>query len=143
VRRGIAAAWWLTTAREQVAGGSQRVAILRHGRRARAGSARLLLLELVVPPGHQPSLSERSDLHMLALLVGHERRQDEYRALLAPASLELTRAVTIGVPRSVIGAVPRSCPGGAARPVVPGWQRAADRVAPGASSMRGHELSDR
>ena len=72
-----------------------------------AGSARLLLLEQVVPPGHQPSLSKLYDLHMLVLLGGRERRLDEYRSLLGAAGLELTRVVPTGVPRSVIEAVPR------------------------------------
>ena len=83
------------------------VAILKSCRRAMSDDARLLVIEQVVPPGNQPSLSKLYDLHMLALTGGRERREDEYRALLAAADLDLTRIIPTAVPRSVIEASPR------------------------------------
>lgn len=83
------------------------VAILGNCRRAMSGDARLLVIEQVVPPGNEPSLSKLYDLQMLALAGGRERRADEYRALLAVAGLELARIVPTRVPRSVIEALPR------------------------------------
>lgn len=83
------------------------VAILKNCRRAMSGDERLLVIEQVVPPGNQPSLSKLYDLHMLALSGGRERREDEYRALLAAADLDLTRIIPTAVPRSVIEASPR------------------------------------
>lgn len=84
------------------------VAILKNCRRAMSGDARLLVIEQVVPPGNQPSLSKLYDTHMLVLAPGgRERREDEYRALLAAADLDLTRIIPTAVPRSVIEASPR------------------------------------
>jgi hypothetical protein len=83
------------------------VAILKSCRRAMADDARLLLIEQVVPPGNQPSLSKLYDIHMLALAGGHERREDEYRSLLEAADLQLERVVPTEGPRSVLVALPR------------------------------------
>jgi len=83
------------------------VTILENCRRAMADDARLLIIEQVVPPGNEPSLSKLYDLQMLALAGGRERRADEYRALLAAADLELARIVPTSAPRSVIEALPR------------------------------------
>ncbi len=83
------------------------VTILKNCRRAMADDARLLIIEQVVPPGNEPSLSKLYDLQMLALAGGRERRADEYRALLAAADLELARIIPTRVPRSVIEALPR------------------------------------
>ena len=83
------------------------VTILKNCRRAMADDARLLILEQVVPHGNEPSLSKLYDLHMLVLYRGRERREDEYRALLAAANLHLARVIPTRVPRSVIEALPR------------------------------------
>jgi hypothetical protein len=83
------------------------VTILGNCRRAMAGDARLLIIEQVVPLGNEPSLSKLYDLQMLALAGGRERREDEYRTLLAAANLELARIIPTSTPRSVIEALPR------------------------------------
>jgi O-methyltransferase domain/Dimerisation domain len=83
------------------------VTILKNCRRAMADDARLLILEQVLPRGNEPSLSKLYGLHMLVLYRGRERREDEYRALLAAANLQLARVIPTGVPRSVIEALPR------------------------------------
>jgi O-methyltransferase domain len=66
----------------------------------------VLVIELVIPPGSEASISKLYDIHMLVLTGGRERREDEYRELLAAADLRLTRAIPTGVPRSIIEAVP-------------------------------------
>jgi hypothetical protein len=83
------------------------VTILKNCRRAMAHDARLLVIEQVVPPGNEPSLSKLYDLHMLVLSGGRERRQDEYRDLLAASELQLATIIPTGVPRSIIEALPR------------------------------------
>lgn len=83
------------------------VAILKNCRQVMPNDGRLLVIEQVVPPGNQPSLSKLYDLHMLALIGGRERREDEYRALLAAADLDLTRIIPTAVPRSLMEASPR------------------------------------
>jgi hypothetical protein len=83
------------------------ITILENCRRAMADDARLLIIEQVVPPGNEPSLSKLYDLQMLTLAGGRERSADEYRALLAAADLELARIIQTSAPRSVIEALPR------------------------------------
>ena len=82
------------------------ITILKNCRRAIARDGRVLVIELVVPPGNEASPSKLYDIHMLALTGGRERRQDEYRELLAAADLRLTRVIPTGDPRSIIEAVP-------------------------------------
>jgi hypothetical protein len=85
----------------------QSITILKNCRQAMADHARLLLIEQVIPPGNDPSLSKLYDLHMLVLTGGRERTENEYQALLAAADLELARVIQTDVPRSVIEALPR------------------------------------
>jgi hypothetical protein len=65
-------------------------AILRTCHRAMADGGRLLVVELVLPPGNEPSLGKLFDLLMLVDLGGRERTEADYRALLAGAGFELT-----------------------------------------------------
>lgn len=81
-------------------------AILKKCREAMAPDARLLVIEQVIPPGNEPSLSKLYDLHMLVLSGGRERREDEYRDVLTASNLQLARIIPTGVPRSVIEALP-------------------------------------
>ena len=69
-----------------------------------AGDARLLVIEQVIPPGNQPSLSKLYDLHMLVLSGGRERTEEEYRGLLQAAGFRLERVVPTHSPFSVIEA---------------------------------------
>jgi hypothetical protein len=90
------------------------VCILRNCRRAMSDSARLLLVEAVMPdralgvgrwavgertrtPNAQrptpPPLNARSDINMMVLTGGCERTEPEYRALLAAAGFRLTRVI--------------------------------------------------
>jgi len=68
-------------------------AILRNCHRAMPEHSRLLVIELVLPPGNDPSLGKLFDLLMLVDLGGRERTEADYRTLLAGAGFELT-AVT-------------------------------------------------
>jgi O-methyltransferase domain/Dimerisation domain len=68
-------------------------AILRNCHRAMPEHGRLLVIELVLPPGNDPSLGKLFDLLMLVDLGGRERTEADYRTLLAGAGFELT-AVT-------------------------------------------------
>ncbi|MBA4064800.1 MAG: methyltransferase [Isosphaera sp.] len=81
--------------------------ILRACRAALPASGRLLLVELVVPPGFAPHLSHVLDLEMMVLCDGKERTEAEYRELLAGAGFRLTRVVpTENGPFSLVEAVP-------------------------------------
>jgi O-methyltransferase/methyltransferase family protein len=82
------------------------ITILKNCRRAVARDGRVLVIELVIPPGNEASLGKLYDIHMLAMTGGRERREDEYRELLAAADLRLTRVIPTSDPRSIIEAVP-------------------------------------
>jgi DNA-binding transcriptional ArsR family regulator len=86
------------------------VRILRNCRAAMSDTARLLLVELVVPAADDPApapgvarLVKQTDLEMLAVVGGRERTAAEYGELLARAGFSLTRIPSLeGMPWSVI-----------------------------------------
>jgi hypothetical protein len=80
------------------------VAILRTCRQAMHAAAKLLLVEMVVPSGDEPSYSKLLDLEMLVLTGGRERSEAKYRGLLADAGLQLTRIVRTRTNSSIIEA---------------------------------------
>ena len=79
--------------------------ILEHCQSAMAPDGRILVVELVLPPGNEPSLGKWLDLHMLVLLTGRERTEAEYRSLLASAGLRLTQVAPTRSGASVLEAV--------------------------------------
>jgi hypothetical protein len=76
--------------------------ILRHCRRAAGPGGKLLVVEGLVPPGNEPSVSKFFDLAMMVLPGGRERTGEEYRQLLEAAGFRLTRVVPTGTWVSVI-----------------------------------------
>jgi hypothetical protein len=80
--------------------------ILGHCRRAMKPESRLLIVEMVLPPGDTPHPGKMLDMMMLVGPGGQERTGDEYRALLAKAGLRMTRIVPTESPVSVVEAVP-------------------------------------
>jgi O-methyltransferase domain/Dimerisation domain len=70
---------------------------------ARPG-ARLVALELVVPPGNAPHMSKMIDLTMLGMLTGRERTVAEHAALLAAAGFTCDRVLPTPGPFSIIEA---------------------------------------
>jgi hypothetical protein len=80
--------------------------ILERCRRAMPAHARLLVVELVLPPGEEPSFGKWLDLHMLVMLGARERTAAEYRALLRAAGFEPLRVVPTPAGPSVMEAVP-------------------------------------
>lgn len=80
--------------------------ILRRCRQAMAPQSRLLLIELVVPPGNEATFTKFLDLWMMVWPGGRERTESEYAELLKSASLSLTTVVPTRSPISIIEAVP-------------------------------------
>jgi hypothetical protein len=82
------------------------LAILRNCHAALQGkpNGRLVLLELVVPPGNVPHMSKILDIEMLYFPGGRERTEQEYAELFAKAGFRLTRVVPTKSPYSVIEA---------------------------------------
>lgn len=84
----------------------QAVRILETCRRAMTKEARLLLIEQVIPTGNIFHPSKFDDLNMLVQCDGRERTVEEFRTLLAAASLTLTGILPTTSQWSVIEALP-------------------------------------
>ena len=80
--------------------------ILGHVRSAMIPDGRLLIIEMVLPPGDAPHFGKVLDIVMLVMTGGQERTEAEYRELLAKADLRLTRVVRTTSPVSIVEAVP-------------------------------------
>jgi hypothetical protein len=80
--------------------------ILGHCRKAMSATARLLLIESVIPPGNEPFFGKFLDLNMLVIPGGQERTESEYRELLGKAGFRLARIVPTRTEISVIESVP-------------------------------------
>jgi hypothetical protein len=78
------------------------IKILQNIRSAMNENGKVLILEIVVPEGNEPSPSKALDLMMLVMEGGKERTKDEYRTLLAAAGFKLTRIIPTKSPFSVI-----------------------------------------
>jgi len=78
--------------------------ILANVAAAGGSSARLLVLDFVVPPGDAPHLSKISDLNMLAMVGGKERTETEWRELLMAAGFTGIEIRQTGTPPSIIQA---------------------------------------
>ena len=81
------------------------LAILRNCRRSIADGGRLLVVDMVMPEGQEPSYGKLLDLIMMCMIGGKERTEPEWRALLADGGWELDR-VTTGPAISLLEAVP-------------------------------------
>jgi ubiquinone/menaquinone biosynthesis C-methylase UbiE len=81
--------------------------ILQNCRRAVGPGGRVLLAEMVIPPGNDPHVGKLLDLEMLVMAGGRERTEAEFRDLLAAAGLRLVRIVPTASPMCVIEGVAR------------------------------------
>jgi hypothetical protein len=81
------------------------LAILKNCHRAMPETGKLLLVEVVIPPGNEPHFGKIQDLEMLLSPGGLERTADEFRELFAAAGFELTRIIPTASPMSVIEGV--------------------------------------
>jgi SAM-dependent methyltransferase len=82
------------------------LAILRACRRAMRPDGRLLVVELLVPPGNAPSFAKTQDVNMLINLGGRERTEAEYRALYAASGFDLTRTIPVQGELHIVEGVP-------------------------------------
>jgi hypothetical protein len=81
---------------------SEAITILRNCCNAMAPDGRVLLIEIVIPPGDGPSFGKLLDLEMLVMATGRERTQAEYAELFAAAGLKLARVVPAGGDHCII-----------------------------------------
>ncbi len=78
------------------------IKILKNIRAAMSENGKVLIIEMVVPDGNEPSPSKALDILMLVMEGGKERTKEEYRRLLEASGFKLTRIVPTKSPYSVI-----------------------------------------
>jgi hypothetical protein len=78
--------------------------ILKNFHNAMKPDSKLLIVEMIVPPGNQPSIAKILDLEMLVTTGGKERTESEYKMLLESSGYHLTKIVSIEESVSVIEA---------------------------------------
>jgi hypothetical protein len=81
--------------------------ILENCQRAMGPDSKLLILEMFVPPGNEPSIAKLLDLEMLVVTGGQERTEGEFRALLDSAGFCLYRIIPTDKGIYVLEAIPR------------------------------------
>jgi len=74
--------------------------------RAMKSTARLIVIESVIPNGPAFHFGKWTDLQMLVALRGRERTETEYRALLTAAGFDLQEVVATASPLSLLVAKP-------------------------------------
>lgn len=79
-------------------------AILRKCREAMTPASKLLVVEMVLPSGNEPSFGKWLDLMML-LVAGRERTENEYSRLFSEAGLKLTRVIPTSSDVSIVEGV--------------------------------------
>jgi hypothetical protein len=84
----------------------QCLTILGHCRKAMKPDGRLLLVEMVLPPGDAPHPGKILDMVMLVLPGGEERTEEEYRVLLEKAGFRVERVIPTASAVSLVEAVP-------------------------------------
>ena len=84
----------------------QCVQILRCCREAMADSSRLLVVDAVIPPGNAPHSGKVMDILMMVFGEGHERTEQEFRALLMHAGLQLSHITMTQSTLAIVEAVP-------------------------------------
>ncbi len=85
-------------------GDDESAAILRAVRQAAAPGATVLVIEAIVPDDPGPDWSKMLDIHMLTLLGGRQRTQQEYEALLARSGFRFRREIDTGAGVSILDA---------------------------------------
>ena len=81
------------------------ITILRNIHKAQPAHGKVLLVEMVVPPGNEPSFAKLLDMEMLIMAGGRERTEAEFAAIFDAAGYRLSRIVPTPSPTSIIEAV--------------------------------------
>lgn len=80
--------------------------ILRNCASAMKQGGKVMVVEMVIPPGNEPHPGKLIDIEMLAIAPGgRERSADEFRALFERSGLRLTRIVPTMSPMSILEGV--------------------------------------
>ncbi len=82
--------------------------ILENCRNAMGSEGRLLVVEMVLPPGDEPHPGKLLDVAMLVQAGGRERTAAEYSDLLKRARFNVTRVIRTESPVSIVEALPQT-----------------------------------
>jgi predicted O-methyltransferase YrrM len=82
------------------------VAILARCRQAMLATGVLLVIEMVLPEGNEPSFSKWLDLHMLVMSSGRERTAEQYRKLLQASGFDVTRVIPTPAGSTIVESKP-------------------------------------
>jgi hypothetical protein len=80
----------------------QCIIILKNCRKAMNEGGKVLVVEMVLPEGNEPSFGKFLDLQMLQYLPGCERTEAEYRELFEKAGFKLNRVIPTPSPFSIV-----------------------------------------
>lgn len=81
--------------------------LLKNCHDAIAENGKLLVVEMIIPPGNEPSLGKIVDVEALIMSAGAiERTEAQYRELFEKAGFKVTNVVSTRSPMSIIEAVP-------------------------------------
>ena len=67
--------------------------ILTNCHKAMKPESKLLVVEMIVPPGNQPSMAKLLDLEMLVITGGRERTETEFNNLFVSSGFKLSRII--------------------------------------------------
>ena len=82
------------------------IAILKNCRESMTDTAKLLLIDPMLPPHGSPSSSNMNDVRTMVMSGGQERNEEELRALLEQAGFKLDRVIQTGTQDSIFEALP-------------------------------------
>lgn len=85
-------------------GDAESIAILRAVRQAAVPGARVLIIEAIIHDDPGPSWAKMLDIHMLTLLGGRQRTQQEYAALLTRSGFRFLREIDTGAGIAILEA---------------------------------------
>ena len=80
--------------------------ILKTCRKAMNSKGKLLIVEGIIPPGNEFSISKLLDLEVLLMGGGCERTEDEFRDLLNRSGFDLSQVIHTGESISIIEGIP-------------------------------------
>ncbi|MCP4599908.1 MAG: methyltransferase [Proteobacteria bacterium] len=78
------------------------IQILKNCRKAMEDNSKLLIIEMIIPPGNGPSIAKLLDIEMMVMGSGKERTESEYKELLQSAGLMIKRIVSVGPDLSIL-----------------------------------------
>ncbi len=83
------------------------IKLLKNCHDAIAENGKVLAVEMIVPPGNEPSLAKIVDVEALIMSAGAiERTEGQYRDLFEAAGFKLTNVISTRSPMSILEAVP-------------------------------------